>query len=570
MEFSNQLILLAGVLFLTSILASVVTPRVGVPLLLVFLVIGMLAGEDGIGGIHFGDYRLANLAGTAALAVVLFDGGMRTHIEDFRVGLWPAMSLATLGTLITAGIVGAFSAWLLELQPADGLLIGAIVASTDAAAVFSLIQNSAMSLNRRVSAVLEIESGSNDPMAVFLTLAVLQYLVTPEHYEWSDTVILFARQMGVGALLGWSGGRLLTIAINRLELADSLYPLLTLFSGLSIFGVTGLLDGSGFLAVYLAGLIVGNTRIRAYASIRRFHDGIAWMSQIGMFVILGLLVTPSKLVTIAFPALLISAVLILVARPASVAISLVPFRIPWREQIYVAWVGLRGSVPILLATFPLLAGVGHAGLVFNIAFFIVLVSLVVQGWTVAPAARVLQLQLPRQSALVQRVDLDLPGQRGYEVVSYRLAANSSLVGLKPKNLALADTSRVICVARNGHVLRYKDWGALRAGDYISLLAEKDEIPELDELFKSTKPDTTAEQRFFGEFQIDPTASAEGLRSAYGVELPDGAVGKTVAAFLGEVLPRPVVGDRLRLGDMELVVKKMEGEQVAEIGLRLPH
>jgi len=569
-EFSNQLILLAGVLFLTSILASVVTPRVGVPLLLVFLVIGMLAGEDGIGGIHFSDYRLANLAGTAALAVVLFDGGMRTHLEDFRVGLWPAMSLATLGTLITAGIVGAFSAWLLELKPADGLLIGAIVASTDAAAVFSLIQNSAMSLNRRVSALLEIESGSNDPMAVFLTLAVLQYLVTPERYAWSDTLTLFAQQMGIGALMGWGGGRLLTVAINRLELADSLYPLLTLFSGLSIFGVTGLLDGSGFLAAYLAGLVVGNTRIRAYASIRRFHDGIAWMSQIGMFVILGLLVTPSKLVAIAFPALLISAVLILVARPASVLISLLPFRIPWREQIYVAWVGLRGSVPILLATFPLLAGVGHAGLVFNIAFFIVIVSLVVQGWTVAPAARLLQLQLPRQSALVQRVDLDLPGQRGYEVVSYRLAANSSLVGLKPKNLALADTSRVICIARHGHVLRYKDWGALRAGDYISLLAEKDEIPELDELFKSTKPDTTAEQRFFGEFQIDPAAPTDALREAYGVELPEAASGKTVAAFLGEVLPRPVVGDRLRLGDMELVVKKMEGEQVAEIGLRLPH
>ncbi len=569
MEFTNQLILLAGVLFLTSILASVVTPRLGVPLLLVFLVIGMLAGEDGIGGIKFSDYSLANLAGTAALAVVLFDGGMRTHIEDFRVGLRPALSLAILGTLLTAAIVGGFAAWLLHLTPAEGMLIGAIVASTDAAAVFSLLHSNAVSLNKRISSVLEIESGSNDPMAVFLTLAVLGYLIAPQEYTWAQTAILLIEQLGIGALFGLAGGRLLAYALNRLELSDSLYPLLALFSGLLIFGLTALIGGSGFLAVYLAGLIVGNRKVRAYASIRRFHDGIAWMSQIGMFVILGLLVTPSRLIPVAVPGLLISAVLILVARPLSVWLCLLPFRFPWREQAYVSWVGLRGSVPILLATFPWLAGVEHAGVFFNIAFFIVLVSLVVQGWTVAPVARLLGLQLPQQTALVHRVDLDLPGQRGYEVVSYRLEPNSSLIGMKPKNLALTDTSRVICVARHGHVLRYKDWGALRAGDYVSLLAEQDELPELDELFKSTAK-KVEEQLFFGEFLLDPAAPAEGLREAYGTDLPESAAGKTVAQFLTEVLPRPVVGDKLKLGEMELVVKKMEGEQVSEIGLRLPH
>ena len=571
MEFTNQLILLAGILFLTSILASVVTPRLGVPLLLVFLIVGMLAGEDGPGGIHFGDYRLANLAGTAALAVVLFDGGMRTHIEDFRVGLRPALSLATFGTLLTAVMVGAFGAWLLDLAPAEGLLIGAIVASTDAAAVFSLLHGNAVSLNQRVTSALEIESGTNDPMAVFLTLAVLAYLVAPQHYAWSDTLVLFLRQMGIGALLGWGGGRLLVLALNRLELSDSLYPLLCLFTGLLIFGVTALLGGSGFLAVYLAGLVVGNRKVRAYASIRRFHDGIAWMSQIGMFVILGLLVTPSRLIPVAIPGLLISAVLILVARPLSVFLSLLPFRFPWREQSFIAWVGLRGSVPILLATFPWLAGVEHAPLFFNVAFFIVLVSLVIQGWTVAPAARLLGLQLPQQTAQVHRVDIDLPGQRGYEVVSYRLEPSSALIGVKPKNLPITDTSRVICVARNGHVLRYRDWGALRAGDYVSLLAEQDELPALDELFQSTAgPQQVAEQRFFGEFVLDPQAQIEALREAYGVVLPENAANRTVAEFLAEVLPRPVVGDRLKLGDMELVVKKMDGETPSEIGLRLPH
>jgi cell volume regulation protein A len=569
MEFTNQLILLAGVLFLTSILASVITPRLGVPLLLVFLVIGMLAGEDGIGGVQFSDYRLANLAGTAALAVVLFDGGMRTHIEDFRVGLRPALTLATFGTLLTAAIVGAFSAWLLQLSPAEGLLIGAIVASTDAAAVFSLLQNN--TLNRRVTSALEIESGTNDPMAVFLVIAVISYLTAPTDYGWQDTVLFFGMHMGTGALFGWACGKLLVIAVNRLELSESLYPLLCLFTGLLLYGITALVGGSGFLAVYLAGLILGNGRVRAYASIRRFHDGIAWMSQIGMFVILGLLVTPSKLIPVAIPALMISAVLILVARPLSVYLSLLPFRFPWREQAFISWVGLRGSVPILLATFPLIAGVEHAGVFFNVAFFIVLVSLVVQGWTVAPAARALDLVLPQNSALVHRVDLDLPGQRGYEVVSYRIESSSSLIGLKPKSLPLTDTSRVICVARGGHVLRYKEWGALRAGDYVSLLAEKDELPKLDEMFTSTtRPQKVEEQLFFGEFLLEPEAPIVALQEAYGIELPENAQGKTVAQFLVEVLPRPVVGDRLKLGDVELVVKKMDGEQLSEIGLRLPH
>jgi cell volume regulation protein A len=571
MELTNQLILLAGILFLTSILASVVTPRLGVPLLFVFLIIGMLAGEDGPGGIKFGDYQLANLAGTAALAVVLFDGGMRTHMGSFRVALRPALTLATFGTLLTAAIAGSFSTWLLGLSWAEGALIGAIVASTDAAAVFSLLHTNAVSLNQRVTSALEIESGTNDPMAVFLTLALLGYLTAPQDYTWTDSALFFMQQMGVGAALGWGGGYLLVQALNRLELSDSLYPLLTLFTGLAIFGVTAILGGSGFLAVYLAGLFVGNRKVRAYASIRRFHDGIAWMSQIGMFVILGLLVTPTKLVPVAVPGLLISLVLIVVARPVAVWFSLLPFRFPWREQVYISWVGLRGSVPILLATYPWIVGLENAGLFFNIAFFIVLVSLVIQGWTVAPAARLLGLQLPQATAQVQRVDLDLPGQRGYEVVSYRLEPSSALIGMKPKDLPVADTSRVICVSRHGHVLRYRDWGTLRAGDYVSLLVEQEELPELDELFQSTKrPQKPEEQRFFGEFMLNPTATVEALHDAYGIELPESAAGKTLAQFLAEVLPRPVVGDRLKLGEMELIVKEMDGEKPSQIGLRLPH
>ncbi|MGH8517421.1 MAG: potassium/proton antiporter [Panacagrimonas sp.] len=572
MEFTHQIIFLGGMLFITSILATVITPRLGVPLLLVFLVVGMLAGEDGPGGVRFGDFGLANLAATAALSVVLFDGGMRTKLQMFRVGLWPAISLSTLGVLVTAGITGVFAAWLLDLSLVEGLLIGAIVGSTDAAAVFSLLHTSAVRLNERVTSILEIESGANDPMAVFLTLAVLQYLLAPQDYDAFDSVVLFMQQMGLGALIGIGGGRALVWAINRLELSESLYPLLAFFGGLLIFGVAGLVHGSGFLAAYLAGLVVGNQRTRAFAGIRRFHDGVAWMAQIGMFVGLGLLVSPHKLLPIADEGLLIAAVLIVLARPAAVLLSLLPFRLPWREQIFMSWVGLRGSVPIVLATFPWLAGLDNAALYFYIAFFIVLVSLVVQGWTLAPTARLLGLELPMQGSLVNRLDFDLPGTRGYEIVSYRIGESSPLIGLKSGQLPIDDVSRIVCIARRGRIISYREWGHLRAGDYISLLAGQDELPKLDELFQSQAPPqaVAAEQRFYGEFRIDPGAPAQALADCYGVHLPESAREKSVSAFFASVVPRPVVGDRLRLGEMELVIRRMEGQRLEEIWLRLPH
>lgn len=571
MDFINQVIFLAGLLFLVSILATVISPRLGVPLLLIFLVVGMLAGEDGIGGIQFQNYALANLAATAALAVVLFDGGLNTRIETFRVALRPALSLATVGVVITAGLTGLFAAWLLDLSLAEGLLIGAIVGSTDAAAVFSLLRTQSVSLNQRVGSALEIESGSNDPMAVFLTLAVISYLLAPADFSFADALLLLFQQMSLGMLIGLAGGWLLVRALDRLELAESLYPLLALFGGLLIFGLTAILGGSGFLAVYLAGLFVGNRPIHSASSIRRFHDGIAWMSQIGMFVILGLLVSPKDLVPLIVPGLLISLVLILFARPASVFIGLIPFRFPTREKLYISWVGLRGSVPIVLATFPWIAGLENAAFFFNIAFFIVLVSLLVQGSTVAAAARLLGLQVPKTSARIHRVDIDLPGQRGYEVVSYRLAPNSRLVGMRPKDLPIPDVSRVICVARAGHVLHYRDWGTLQPGDYLSLLAEQTELTALDHTFESVRSVPAPEvRRYFGEFDVDPAAPVLDLCAAYGLEAPEHAENLSVADLLARHLPHPVIGDRLRLGEVQLVIKRTEGDRAVEIGLRLPH
>lgn len=573
MDFAHQLILLAGLLFIGSILATVITPRLGVPLLLVFLCVGMLAGEDGPGGIAFDNYLLANLAGTAALAVILFDGGLRTQLKAFRVGLKPALSLATVGVLVTTVLVGGFAAWLLKLSFAQGLLIGAIVGSTDAAAVFSLLHTKAVNLNERVTSALEIESGSNDPMAVILTLALLEYLRAPQDYSALDSLWLLTMQMGLGTLFGIGGGKALVEAINRLSIAESLYPLLALFGGLLLFGLTASLGGSGFLAVYLAGILVGNTRVAAAGSIRRFHDGIAWMAQIGMFVVLGLLATPSRLVTLIVPGLAVAFVLIVIARPLAVGLSLLPFRFPLREQAYIAWVGLRGSVPIVLATYPLLVGLDQALLFFDMAFFIVLVSLVVQGSSVAVVARLLGLQLPTPTSMVQRLDFDLPGTHGYEIVSYRIGDASPLIGLKSRDLPVSDTSRIVCISRRNRVISYREWGALRTGDYIVLLASQDQLPELDDLFRNATPRSPAveqaETRYFGEFRVHPGAPINTLAEAYGVELPASAQGKSVAEFFVATIPRPVVGDRLRLGELDLIVRRLENGRPVELGLRLP-
>lgn len=570
-DTSNQLILLAGLLFLVSILATVVTPRIGVPLLLVFLLIGMIAGEDGPGGIHFENYGLANLAATAGLAVVLFDGGLRTRFERFRTGLKPALTLASVGVLLTAVVTAAFCHWLLGFSPADGFLIGSIVASTDAAAVFALLGGSALALNERVSAALEIESGTNDPMAIFLTLATIAYLQSPETFGIGAALRMLAWQMIAGAAFGLAGGWLLMRALNRLRLGDAMYPLLALFGGLTIFGITAIVGGSGFLAIYLAGIYLGNRSLRSAASIRRFHDGIAWMAQIGMFVILGLLASPRQLLEVAVPGLLASAALLLIARPVAVFLCLAPFRFPWREQLYIAWVGLRGSVPIVLATFPWIAGLEDAQLFFNIAFFIVLVSLLVQGTTVAPVARLLGLEVPQRAARVHRVEIDLPGQHGYEVVSYRIPPDSALIGLRHKDLPIPDVSRVISIARNGRLLRYRDWGELRAHDYVSLLAAQHQLDALDRVFESMRePSAPSTRLYFGDFTVQGDASLAALCETYGLPVPAHAEDKTIAQWLTQHLPHPVIGDRLRIGEVQLVVKAISGDRPTLIGLRLPH
>lgn len=571
MNAIDQLVLAGAALLLLAIIASALSYRIGMPLLLVFLAVGMLAGEDGPGGIQFADAGLAYTVGSVALAVILLDGGLNTRADTFRAGLRPAFLLATLGVLITCVITGLFAAWVLDFDPLTGMLVGAVVGSTDAAAVFALLHAKGLTLKQRVSATLEIESGSNDPMAIFLTIALLELVLAGGVLPGWGTLGLFALQMGLGLAAGFGGGRLLVVLTNRLRLEAGMYPMLVLAGGLALYALTAVLGGSGFLAIYLAGVVFGNHRPRESRNILQVHNGLAWLAQIGMFLMLGLLATPSHLVEHALPALAIALVLMLVARPVAVGVCLWPFRFPWREQVFIAWVGLRGAVPIILALFPLLAGIDEATLILDVAFFVVLISLTLQGWTIAPLARRLRLQVPPRAQAEQRFELGAAARDDRVLLGYHLTEGAHVIGRDSAQIRLPGDARPVVVVRNGRSLSAEEAGPLRAGDWLYLLAREADSAALGDLLTKAQAPAYLEQRqFFGDFSVRGDALLADVAAHYGLPLPDDVADRTVARFLAERMHGlPVVGDRYRLGNLEFVIREVEGGVVRRVGLRIP-
>jgi len=568
MEVTGTVIALISLLIVISVLSSSLSPRLGIPVLLLYLFVGMLAGEDGLLGIHYDDVTSAHLIGSASLAVILFDGGLRTNRRAFRVALSPALGLATVGVVITAAITAAVAVQVLGIGWLEAMLVGAIVGSTDAAAVFSLLHGRGMALKERVASTLEIESGANDPMAVFLTIVLVESLVAGVTPGW-PALPYFLWQMGAGAAVGVLAGMALAAMVTRVTLNAGLYPLLVLFGALFSFGLASMFDASGFLAVYLAGLTMSGRVSRGLYNIQRFLDGAAWLSQITMFLMLGMLVTPMHLLPHAGSALLIGLALIFIARPAAVMVCLLPFRFSWREQAFVAWVGLRGAVPIILALFPWMAGLENWQTYFNLAFFVVLVSLLLQGWTIAPLARLLRLEVPSRSGRMQRIELGMPGQEEYELVGYSIEADSPVVDRSPLDLHWPGDARPMVAIRQGKVMQLDEVGALCTGDQIYLLARPTELEKLDRrIVGEREPERLGERQFFGEFVIAPSATMGALGTMYGFPADDAVAGLTISEYISNRYPHPVVGDRVELGPVQFVVRETDGDTITKVGLKL--
>lgn len=467
------LLLLAGGLLIISILASKLSGLLGVPALVVFLAIGMLAGSDGVGGIYFDNARLAQAVGIAAMAFILFSGGLDTPVNRIKPVLKAGMSLASLGVVLTSLLAGLFAAWILKLPLLVGLLLGAVISSTDAAAVFSILRSKSLRLKEPLEPLLELESGSNDPMAVILTIGLVGLITNPATSLLSLLGMLVV-QLTIGALAGYAAGRLGVWLLNTLRLQqDGLYPVVTIALVTLVYGGVTLIGGSGFLAIYLAGIIMGNQDFIHKNSLVRFHDGLAWLMQIAMFLTLGLLVFPSELAAVAGVSLAIAAFLILVARPVAVFLSLSLSRLPRRDKLLISWVGLRGAAPIILATFPLVAGLPQAPMIFNVVFFVVLTSVLLQGTTIPVVARWLRLHAPEPA----RVAPSLREHISEHLLEIQLPAGAAAAGKRIIDLHLPRDVLLVLIERDGAHIVPTGSTELLAGDSILLAAQHDQDVE---------------------------------------------------------------------------------------------
>jgi cell volume regulation protein A len=471
---SIEYILLAfSLLLLLSVIASKISDRLGVPALLLFLFVGMLAGSDGPGGIYFDDVAFAQYIGVIALAIILFSGGLDTNVDSVRAIFKYGLTLSTLGVFITALVVGVFAKMFLGFSFLEGLLLGSIISSTDAPAVFSILRSKNVHLKGQLKPLLELESGSNDPIAVLLTISLVQ-LLAQSGASILHLIGLFVLQMSIGAISGYVMGRASLFLINRLKLGyEGLYSVLTISLVILIYSLTNLVNGNGFLAVYLAGIIIGNKDFIHKRSLLRFHDGLAWLMQIAMFLTLGLLVFPSDLLPVTGMGMLITACLIFVARPVSIFASLIKSIFSRREKIFISWVGLRGAVPIVLATYPLLAKLPQSELMFNIVFFVVLTSVLLQGTSIPLVARWLGVDAPAPVKRVYPLEYTPIGGIKAELKELIIPTGSKVIGKTIVELGLPTGFLIVLIARGGEFVLPGGGTALLENDTLLVLAEKE-------------------------------------------------------------------------------------------------
>ncbi|MGP5542287.1 potassium/proton antiporter [Psychrobacter celer] len=588
MDTLNILYLVGALLIFASIMASTLSARLGVPLLLLFLIVGMLAGEQGILGIEFSQYGIANFVGQAALACILLDGGLRTSFKSFRVGLKPAVTLATWGVLATVMVLGVFVTWLLDVDWRFGLLMAAIVGSTDAAAVFSLLRNGGVKLNDRVQATLELESGANDPLAILLVTGLIALNVDPAGQTVLGFLGLLLQQLGVGLGMGLLFGYLLARLLPKVHLAEGMYAILILSAGLSVFAATNLLGGSGFLAVYLTGVLIGNHKVRSTEHVMRVMDSFAWLSQAVLFVVLGLLVTPSNVINVWHYSVAIAAFMILVARPIAVYTSVKPFKFKDREIGFISWVGLRGAVPITLAILPVMAGIEDAFMLFDIAFGVVVLSLILQGTTIPFMANVFRVRIPTNKDPKEEHEVWVSDKASITLYEFEVQAGAFAIGRHPlgiSNRISPDEISVFALVRGQQIVVVEEDTKLRYGDSVWYAMRGNHASKIAKIFNDTTLDRKAIDDFYGDWLLSPSVklgdlpfftdmvTSESLADTLKYKKPKNTESmweQTVAEYVAQSLETaPVSGDTVEIDDVwSLVIKEVDDKgKLRTIGLK---
>jgi len=535
MFWIDTTILIGSILLLLGVLSNKFSARLGMPGLVAFLVLGMLAGSEGIGGIDFEDYVQAHAIGTFALVIILYSGGLATPLSAIRYAWKPAGLLATIGVFITALVTGLAAAWILNIPLALGLLLGSIVGSTDASAVFSILRAGGINIRRSLADTLEVESGSNDPMAIFLTIGLIHYL-TGELTSVTGAFFLLANQLFVGLLLGVLVGYAAVWMLNKVFLEVSgLYPIMAMAFGLISYGLAADLGGSGFLATYLTGIVVGNNRIPFNRGIQTFHDATAWLGQIMMFILLGLLSFPSRLVEVFLPGLAIAGVLMFVARPVSVFVCLCLTRFSFKEKQFLSWVGLKGAVPITLAIFPLMSGIDDASILFDVVFFIVLISAVLQGSTLKWMAHHLKLEVPPKREPPITLEISSLHEVEADIVDYYIDADTKVVGRQIRDLALPEEVVVALVVRKRHSCLPKGSFQIETGDHVIVIVNRNVRQVVDRIFSRSSTDKAAtEWPADVEFPLRGEVRLSQLFEFYSIKL-NGAADTTIDRWICDQL-----------------------------------
>lgn len=563
MDFVNFPLLLMSALLIFSILTSLVSTKANIPLILVFLCIGLMVGDGGgLGLVGFHSAKMAFFIGNVALALILFDSGYQTSFKSYRMTAVPSLLLATVGVLLTTLLLAPAAYYILNISWLQAMLLAAIISSTDSASVFFLLRMGGVSVRDKIKSTLEIESGSNDPMAIFLTFSFITLIQAhADGFSWR-LFTNFIEQMGIGAIAGLFIAYVVKKIINKVELDTALYPILLIAMVIAGFAVTNVLGGSGFLALYIAGIFLGNSKLHGHHQILRVQTTLTWLCQIIMFMSLGLYANVSEFPSVFTPSMILGALLIVVSRPLAVFLCLAPFKYTFLEKVFISFVGLRGATSILLALTPLVMHLPYAETFFNIIFLMVLMSLAIQGFFIIPVARMCHVTLPIVEKPAEKSEIDLPGLSDSYLVTYKLSENTPAVHGKP----IPKWARPIIIKRDGFSYNAYNIRSLKPDDRVYLFASSEKkIQFLDSLYGGG---LTLNSEDFGAFTLKPDTPLKELVLLYGIKINKRIQDKTICDVLNQNFADIEVGDRFRLDAVELIIRKMDGCSVEEIGLDL--